>query len=176
MALLVLVYIIGSASHGSTRWIYIGAFGFQPVGICKACADRIYRRYLYQKTQKPEYTEGSAKMLLLPFGNDHTDRDRELKYRDHMLWHCCDHCICRQSEKMAVCADGADRNPDVRDIYCNSRLSMQIVSVSGLHRKNTMMDTRRCSPFMRSDPEAFLEEALGTVSRRWDLYQSPIMT
>ena len=93
------------------------------VGICKACADRIYRRYLHQKTQKPEYTEGSGEDASASVCNDHTDRDRELKYRDHMLWHCGDHCICCQSEKMAVCADGADRNPDVRDIYCNSRLS-----------------------------------------------------
>ena len=34
-ALCILVNFIGSESHGSTRWIYIGSFGFQPSEIAK---------------------------------------------------------------------------------------------------------------------------------------------
>ena len=106
IALLVLVYIIGSASHGSTRWIYIGA----------------YSRYLYQKTPKPEYDQGTCKDAPASAHNDRVDRDRELEYGDHLFWDRDDHCICSEPEELAFYIDGRSGNPDVCGIYRYSRI------------------------------------------------------
>ena len=67
MALLVLVYIIGSASHGSTRWIYIGAFGFQPSEFAKLALIVYTADICTRKPRSLNTLKGLAKMLLLPF-------------------------------------------------------------------------------------------------------------
>ena len=67
IALLVLVYIIGSASHGSTRWIYIGAFGFQPSEFAKLALIVYTADICTRKPRSLNTIKGLAKMLLLPF-------------------------------------------------------------------------------------------------------------
>ena len=67
MALLVLVYIIGSASHGSTRWIYIGAFGFQPSEFSELALIVYTADICTRKPRSLNTLKGLAKMLLLPF-------------------------------------------------------------------------------------------------------------
>ena len=172
MALLVLVYIIGSASHGSTRWIYIGAFGFQPSEFAKLALIVYTADICTRKPRSLNTLKGLAKMLLLPFVTIILIAIENLSTA----------IICFGIVVIIVFVASPKKWPFVLMgligilNLLQQQAIVQIVSVSGLHRKNTMMDTRRCSPFMRSDPEAFLEEALGTVSRRWDLYQSPIMT
>ena len=66
IALLVLVYIIGSASHGSTRWIYIGAFGFQPSEFAKLALIVYTADICTRKPRSLNTIKGLAKMLLLP--------------------------------------------------------------------------------------------------------------
>ncbi len=66
MALLVLVYIIGTASHGSARWLYIGPFGFQPSEFAKL-ALIIYTAAVCTRKSKSLNKPGSlAKIMLLP--------------------------------------------------------------------------------------------------------------
>ena len=66
IALLLLVYIIGSASHGSTRWIYIGAFGFQPSEFAKLALIVYTADICTRKPRSLNTIKGLAKMLLLP--------------------------------------------------------------------------------------------------------------
>lgn len=66
MAMLVLVYIIGTASHGSTRWLYIGAFGFQPSEFTKL-ALIIYTANVCTRKSKSLNKLGSlARIMILP--------------------------------------------------------------------------------------------------------------
>lgn len=66
MVLLVLVYIIGSASHGSTRWIYIGAFGFQPSEFAKLALILYAANICTRKPKSLNTIKGLLKMMLLP--------------------------------------------------------------------------------------------------------------
>jgi cell division protein FtsW len=66
MILLVLVYIIGSASHGSTRWIYIGAFGFQPSEFAKLALILYTANICTRKPKSLNTIKGLLKMMLLP--------------------------------------------------------------------------------------------------------------
>ena len=56
------------------------------IRICKAGTDRLYSRYLYQKTPKPEYDQGTCKDAPASAHNDRVDRNRELEYGDHLFW------------------------------------------------------------------------------------------
>ena len=71
------------------------------IRICKAGTDRLYSRYLYQKTPKPEYDQGTCKDAPASAHNDRVDRDRELEYGDHLFWDRDDHCICSEPEELA---------------------------------------------------------------------------
>lgn len=66
MALLILVYIIGTASHGSTRWIYIGAFGFQPSEFAKLALIVYTADICTRKPRSLNTLKGLFRMLLLP--------------------------------------------------------------------------------------------------------------
>ena len=175
MALLVLVYIIGSASHGSTRWIYIGAFGFQPSEFAKLALIVYTADICTRKPRSLNTLKGLAKMLLLPFVTIILIAIENLSTA----------IICFGIVVIIVFVASPKKWPFVLMGMIGILMCVIFIATAGyradririwLAPENTMMDTRRCSPFMRSDPEAFLEEALGTVSRRWDLYQSPIMT
>ena len=66
MALLILVYIIGTASHGSTRWIYIGAFGFQPSEFAKLALIVYTADICTRKPRSLNTLKGLFRMMLLP--------------------------------------------------------------------------------------------------------------
>lgn len=66
MALLVLVYIIGKASHGSTRWIYIGSFGFQPSELAKVALIIYTADACTRETKSLGTFKGLMKIMLLP--------------------------------------------------------------------------------------------------------------
>ncbi len=66
MILLVLVYIIGTASHGSTRWIYIGSFGFQPSEFAKLALIVYTADICTRKPKSLNTLKGLFKIMLLP--------------------------------------------------------------------------------------------------------------
>lgn len=66
MGLLVLVYIIGTASHGSARWLYIGPFGFQPSEFTKLALIIYTAAICTQKSKSLNKPLSLAKLMLLP--------------------------------------------------------------------------------------------------------------
>lgn len=66
MILLVLVYIVGKASHGSTRWIYIGAFGFQPSEMTKLALIIYMADICTRRTKSLGSFKGLVKVMTLP--------------------------------------------------------------------------------------------------------------
>lgn len=66
IGLLVLVYIIGTASHGSTRWIYIGSFGFQPSEFAKLALIVYMADLCTRKSRSLNSLKGLFKIMILP--------------------------------------------------------------------------------------------------------------
>lgn len=66
MILLVMVYIIGTASHGSTRWIYIGSFGFQPSEFAKLALIVYTADICTRKPRSLNTLKGLFRIMLLP--------------------------------------------------------------------------------------------------------------
>ncbi|MGN0394150.1 MAG: putative lipid II flippase FtsW [Coprococcus sp.] len=66
MILLILVYIIGTASHGSARWLYIGPFGFQPSECAKVSLIIYTAATCTANTKSLNTIRGVAKIMLLP--------------------------------------------------------------------------------------------------------------
>ncbi len=66
MVLLILVYIIGTASHGSARWLYIGPFGFQPSECAKVALIIYTAAACTAHTKSLNSVKGIVKIMLLP--------------------------------------------------------------------------------------------------------------
>lgn len=66
MGLLILVYIIGTASHGSARWLYIGSFGFQPSEFAKLALIIYTAAICTRKSKSLNNPLSLAKIMVLP--------------------------------------------------------------------------------------------------------------
>ena len=67
MVLLCLVYIIGSASHGSSRWLNIGPFRFQPSEFAKLALIIYTAAVCTAKTKELAKFKSFLKAMILPF-------------------------------------------------------------------------------------------------------------
>lgn len=176
MVLLILVYIIGTASHGSARWLYIGPFGFQPSECAKVALIIYTAAACTAHTKSLNSVKGNREDYASSDCCNYTYRHRKSEYGYHMLCHCFYHFIYIQPEDMVFYCACFNRCSRMRAVYSICRISGgQNQNLAGRLR-NILTDIRPCSHFTRLVQAVFLAEDLETVFRRWVLYRNHITT